>query len=120
MSRSILELNAETKQKYFSFAEGMKAENIDFIITCTGRSPAEQEALYAKGRTKPGKIVTWTLKSKHIEGKAFDICIMENGVPDWNVSNPDWTRAGEIGVSVGLIWGGNFKTTKDFPHFETV
>lgn len=37
------------------------------------RTPTRQAELYAIGRTKPGKPVTWTMKSKHIDGLAVDI-----------------------------------------------
>lgn len=30
----------------------------------------------------------------------------------------DRRGAGEIGVSLGLVWGGNFEKQKDYPHFE--
>jgi peptidoglycan L-alanyl-D-glutamate endopeptidase CwlK len=43
---------------------------------------------------------------------------MENGKPDWSVTNPKWTKAGEIGKSVGLVWGGSWAKAKDYPHFE--
>lgn len=104
--------------KFNSFAMGMAAAAVDFIVTCTRRTQAEQEALFAQGRDKPGKIVTWTLKSKHIDGTAFDIVIMVNGKPDWNVTNPDWNLAGEIGEQAGLEWGGRWHKSPDFPHFQ--
>ena len=108
----------ELQNKYILFKTKMIETGIDFIVTCTTRTETEQKELYAQGRTKPGKIVTWTLKSKHIEGKAFDICLLKNGKLNWNVSDLDWQKAGLIGESVGLKWGGRFKN-KDFPHFET-
>ena len=37
----------------------------DFSILEGVRTPKRQADLYAQGRTKPGKIVTWTLKSNH-------------------------------------------------------
>ena len=37
----------------------------DFAVICGVRSDAEQAALYAQGRTKPGPKVTWTLNSNH-------------------------------------------------------
>lgn len=37
----------------------------DFAVICGVRTEAEQRELYAQGRTKPGNIVTWTLKSNH-------------------------------------------------------
>jgi len=118
VSRKIEDLIPEMALPWRSFAEKMLEAKIDFIVTSTRRTQAEQDALYAQGRTAPGEIVTWTRRSKHIEGKAFDIVIMENGKPDWKVTNPKWTRAGEIGESVGLEWAGRWKTHREFPHFQ--
>ena len=39
---------------------------MDFTVTDGPRTKEEQASLYAQGRTKPGKIVTWTLDSKHL------------------------------------------------------
>ena len=116
-SRKIDDCVPELQEKYKLFAEGCKLYDIDYIITCTRRTQDEQNALYAQGRTLPGRKVTWTLHSKHIEGKAFDIVIMENGKPDWNADNPKWKLAGQIGKEVGLTWGGVWKSP-DFPHYE--
>ena len=105
--------------KATAFVAAMDKAEIPFVITCTRRTQAEQDALYAQGRTKPGPKVTWTLKSKHIDGKAFDIAIMVNGKPDWNMNRMDlWKHAGSIGVSCGLTWGGNWEKLKDYPHFQ--
>jgi len=126
MSRKIEDLTPETQEKYFLFKEKMAEAGIDYIVTCTLRTKEEQYALYCQGRTKPGKIVTWTLNSRHLRGTAFDIAIMVNGKILWNPELdadqdgvPEYTEAGIIGESVGLKWGGRFSgTKKDAPHFE--
>lgn len=46
---------------------------VDFGVLDGARTVAEQAALYAKGRTAPGPIVTWTMKSRHIGGFAVDL-----------------------------------------------
>jgi len=115
-SRSIEDLTPETQELYHKFAVIMKAKNIPYIVTCTFRSQSEQNALYEQGRTKPGQIVTWTRKSRHTDREAFDVAILKNGKISWNVD--DYLEAGKIGRAVGLIWGGDFKTSKDRPHFE--
>ncbi|HOL44530.1 MAG TPA: M15 family metallopeptidase [Methanothrix sp.] len=123
-SRRINDCCEELQLKFAAFAVKMAEAGIPFMLTCTLRTQAEQDALYAQGRTKPGPIVTWTRKSKHIEGRAFDIAILRDGKPCWDVkadvnqdSVPDYIQAGEIGESVGLIWGGRWKKP-DYPHFE--
>lgn len=115
MSRDPKTLVPELQELYGIFCERMDAEGLAFILTCAGRTQAEQEELYARGRTKPGPKVTWTLKSKHIEGKAFDIAMLKNGKADWNVAS--YRRPGEIGQEIGLEWGGSWKKP-DAPHFQ--
>ena len=125
-SRKIEDCIPELQEKYVLFRGKMQEAGIDFILTCTKRTEDEQRDLYAQGRTKPGRIVTWTLKSKHLLGKAFDIVIMKNGKLIWDTgidtndnSLSDWQEAGAIGESAGLIWGGRWKKP-DMPHFEVV
>ena len=118
-SRAISDLCEAMRPKAMAFVAAMDKAGIPFITTCTRRSQAEQNALYAQGRTTPGQIVTWTLKSKHITGKAFDICIMVNGKPDWSMHKADlWKQACSIGVACGLSPGGLWPKNNDWPHFE--
>ena len=42
-------------------------------IESAGRTQAEQNRIYAQGRSTPGKKVTWTRNSKHIGGYAIDL-----------------------------------------------
>jgi peptidoglycan L-alanyl-D-glutamate endopeptidase CwlK len=115
-SRSIEDLTPETQELYNKFAVIMKSKGINYIVTCTFRSQDEQNSLFEQGRTKPGQIVTWARKSRHTDREAFDIAILKNGKISWNVD--DYLEAGKIGRAVGLVWGGDFKTSKDRPHFE--
>ncbi len=39
------------------------------------RSASRQRALYAQGRSGPGKVVTWTLDSAHMRGRAVDLVL---------------------------------------------
>jgi peptidoglycan LD-endopeptidase CwlK len=116
MSRDPKELVPELQEKYAEFCARMDGERLRFILTATRRTPEEQAALYAQGRTKPGKIVTWTLKSKHIEGKAFDIAMLDDkGKINWQ--GTAYQRPGEIGEEIGLEWGGSW-SKPDRPHFQ--
>ncbi len=129
-SRKINDCAPELQDLARLFAVRMAEQGIPFMFTCTRRTQQEQDDLWAQGRTKPGKVVTWTRKSKHIDGNAFDIAILKNGKPTWDLktsvdgdSVADYIEAGEIGESVGLKWGGRFKdrfgdSCPDFPHFE--
>lgn len=93
-------------------------QGIKLRITSGTRSYAEQAALYAKGRTAPGPIVTNAKPgySFHNFGLALDVVPMVNGKPAWNYS--DWAKIGSIGKSIGFSWGGDWTSFKDKPHFE--
>lgn len=95
-------------------------EGIYVVITQGYRSKEEQDALYAQGRTKPGKIVTNAKGgySYHNFGLAFDFAIMkDDGNISWNVDDK-WKRVAQIGKSLGLEWGGDWKSFPDYPHFQ--
>jgi peptidoglycan L-alanyl-D-glutamate endopeptidase CwlK len=48
-------------------------------IVCSTRTQEEQDALWAQGRSKPGRQVTWTRHSKHQDGNAVDFGLFQNG-----------------------------------------
>jgi hypothetical protein len=95
-----------------------KVRNLNILITDTLRTQEEQQALYAKGRTAPGSVVTNArgLESPHCWGVAFDFC--ENVKGHEYDDATFFERVGELGQSIGLCWGGNFKGFVDMPHFE--
>lgn len=100
--------------------ETAKEQGINARVICGTRTYAEQNELYAQGRTKPGKIVT---KAKggyswHNFGLAFDVGIFSsNGKTYYGESN-SYAVCGKIGESLGLEWGGSWKEFQDEPHFQ--
>jgi peptidoglycan LD-endopeptidase CwlK len=96
-------------------------EGIYVLITDGYRSYAEQDALYAQGRTKPGPIVTNAKggQSNHNKGIAVDFCLTnkEGTAAYWTV-NKDWKRVVAIAKSKGFEWGGDWTSFKDNPHLE--
>jgi peptidoglycan LD-endopeptidase CwlK len=117
--------------------------NVDVLLTCTYRSNAEQAALYAIGRTKPGRKVTWAPEgtSNHnftLDGRpaslAFDIVPLRNGKPIWGTTGNGidadptdddrddlelWQRIAQHAKDAGLAWAGDWRPGKrEFPHFE--
>ena len=57
-SRSLDELIPQAKERVEKFLALCKEHNIDLLVTSTYRDAESQNALYAQGRTAPGKIVT--------------------------------------------------------------
>ena len=84
------------------------------------RSKAEQDALYAQGRTKKGNIVTNAkgsdYSSQHQWGIAFDIAIND---PKLLYNEATIKKVAKIAKSnkVGLAWGGDWTSPVDTPHF---
>jgi peptidoglycan L-alanyl-D-glutamate endopeptidase CwlK len=122
-SRDLKDLHPLVKEKAEIFISACRKEKIDVIVTSTYRDAEAQNALYAQGRTKPGKRVTNAKEgqSMHNWRVAFDVVPLRNGNPVWGTSGADgklWQRVGEIGESVGLEWGGRWKSFPDFPHFQ--
>lgn len=142
MSRNSAELHPRVRARHAQFVAVCGALGIEIITTCTYRSNDEQAALYARGRTAPGSIVTnvGPGKSKHnftIDGipnsLAFDVVPVRDGKLVWgtkgdgldlNVADDAtddlelWQRLGLIGQLCNLEWGGNWKKFKDYPHFQ--
>lgn len=48
-------------------------QKLYFTVTSVFRSQADQERIYAQGRTTPGKIVSWTTHSQHTLRIAMDV-----------------------------------------------
>jgi peptidoglycan L-alanyl-D-glutamate endopeptidase CwlK len=93
-----------------------------FQIVQGNRTLAQQRALYAQGRTKPGPIVTWTLKSSHIGGRAIDYAALVGGKISWNDKHyPAIAKAFKQAakeLKTPIIWGGDWKKTKDWGHIQ--
>ena len=99
-------------------------------ITHGLRTIAEQNELYAIGRTKPGKKVTNAKggQSVHNYGFAVDICLIIDGKEaSWDVKKDwdgdkvaDWDEVVKIFAKYGWSWGGSWRNFKDMPHFEKI
>ena len=123
MSRRLDDLSASFKPKAIELLARLVEAGILVAIVDTLRAPAEQEENIRKG-------VSWTKNSRHLTGNAIDIApysLWQISGPDklnWNGSDPVWAKIGEIGESLGLIWGGRWgkksgSTAKpDLGHFE--
>jgi peptidoglycan LD-endopeptidase CwlK len=101
--------------------EKAKEKGIIIKVISGLRTIEDQNALYEQGRTKPGPIVTTARggQSIHNTGLAFDIGVFRNDKFIGDDSDPAYTTVGEIGKSLGLEWGGDWKTIADRPHFQT-
>ena len=113
------------REKTVKFQAGCELAGIDVLIYCTLRSNAEQDSLYAQGRTKPGHIVTNAKagQSSHNpdtfgKARAFDAVPLLCGKPQWSDAAL-YLRMGEIAESVGLKWAGRWQgRLRETAHFS--
>lgn len=108
----------ELKAKVEIFLE--KTKDIDgwqTFVTEGFRSAARQNWLYAQGRTRPGKIVTYAKagQSDHGSGRAVDIAFKRGKQASWSPAL--YAKVVPIAKEIGLKWGGEFPGFKDMPHF---
>lgn len=96
-----------------------EAEGLDVLVYCTLRTPAEQDALYAQGRTKPGPIVTYARagQSAHNAGLALDFVPLAGGKPLWK-GGEHWIRPIAIAESLGLESASRWLKFKEMPHIQ--
>lgn len=88
---------------------------VDFVVTEGLRTQKRQEQLFAAGATR-------TMNSRHLTGHAVDLAALVAGEVRW-----DWPLYGKLAAAmkkaaeefgVPIVWGGDWRTFKDGPHFE--
>jgi peptidoglycan L-alanyl-D-glutamate endopeptidase CwlK len=90
-----------------------------FLVTQGLRTFAQQDALYAEGRTAPGRIVTEARGgySMHNFGLAVDVAPTDGlGGIDWNGKDAKWEEILAKASSCGLAEGAAWRTFPDEPH----
>ena len=119
--RDISKLHPKLQSLLYELKDECERQGLKIGISECLRTKEEQDRLYAKGRTAEGSIVTnakgASFSSMHQWGIAFDFYrndkkgAYENG-------DKFFEKVGKIGKSLGLEWGGDFRTIKDLPHFQ--
>ena len=106
--------------------EGIKESPFDFGIPKDGglRTKERQAYLYSIGRTREISrgVVTWTLKSYHMTGKAFDIYAYVDGKASWNQTHlkaiaRHLQKVAMDKFCIKLKWGFDM-WGKDAAHFQ--
>ncbi len=125
--RDFKALHPELQEKATTLKEKCAEQGINILFSECVRTKAEQDALYAQGRTKPGSIVTnakgSTYSSQHQWGIAVDFYIDMDVDGDgkksddaFNNSTKLFNKVGRIAGELGLGWGGNWTSPVDLPH----
>lgn len=105
------------------------ARGIPILITQGMRTIAEQNALYAQGRTRKGSIVTNARggSSYHNYGLAIDFALL---LPDgksvsWDINRDgdgdkiaDWQEVAQEAKKLGFEWGGDWSSFRDYSHLQ--
>ncbi|QWU15630.1 peptidoglycan L-alanyl-D-glutamate endopeptidase CwlK [Paenibacillus sophorae] len=128
-SAKLAGLNPAVHSAAAALIERCYACGIPILITQGLRTAAEQEALYAQGRTKPGAVVTNARGgySYHNYGLAVDFALL---LPDgknvsWDMLRDgnedrltDWEQVVQIAKTLGFEWGGDWSGFRDYPHLQ--
>jgi peptidoglycan L-alanyl-D-glutamate endopeptidase CwlK len=92
----------------------LELTTVDFMVTEGLRTKVRQAALFAAGAST-------TMNSRHLTGHAVDLAAWVGGVRwDWplyhELAKAMKAAASELGIPI--VWGGDWRTFKDGPHFE--
>lgn len=118
MSRRLDDLSPRFKPLAIELLARLVEAKIYVLIVDTRRTPEEHAANLAAG-------VSWTKHSKHLDGDAIDLCpylqyaLHGSNKLQWDVRDEVWRRMADIGRSLGLRCGYDWKV-KDAGHFEYV
>lgn len=125
--RDITLCHPRLQTKAAQWIEACAKQGIKVKISETLRTVEEQDALYAQGRTKPGKIATnakgSSYSSQHQWGIAYDFYLRMDIDGDGKVSDDSYNdssgtfgKVAAIAKDLGLAWGGDWTSIIDKPH----
>jgi len=108
------------------FLVACKAFPYTVQILSGGRTYAEQDAIYAQGRTNKSKPIVTNApagSSNHNFGIAFDVGIFDGSKYFTGKTNAETQaylnlRKLTKPAVLDLDWGGDWRTSKDYPHYE--
>lgn len=113
--RNLMGVHADLVKVVRKTYEDWRSTGGDLIVTEGVRSKERQAQLMAAG-------ASMTMDSRHLTGHAIDLAVKIGGKVDW--SWPPFHRLGMLMKSnarlldVPIVWGGDWTTFKDGPHFE--
>lgn len=118
--KNIATLRSEVQPLARKLIETALSQGICAKVIGGTRTYAEQNELYAQGRSKPGLVVTKAKggQSWHNFGMAFDIGIFSGDGKKYFGESEAYAVCGAIGEALGLEWGGSWSGFKDEPHFQ--
>jgi peptidoglycan L-alanyl-D-glutamate endopeptidase CwlK len=125
---NIASINKKARAKLEPFVvaaqELMAKRNVTVEVISGLRSWQQQAALYAQGRTKPGRIVTKARpgSSWHNYGLAIDLGLFQAGVyldeRKPALAAELYNQLGKLAAEHGVEWAGIWKSFPEGPHFQ--
>ena len=109
--------------------EGRRTQAVQEAYFAQGRQPLEEvntlrkaAGLYLLRSDKDNYTITWTLKSKHLDGLAMDVLPVDGaGKATWDYAHYKkfFGIILSAGMNAGLECGANWPADKtDWPHYE--
>lgn len=129
-SRKITDCHPLLQPMVHDFMRKCEMAGVDILITCTWRSPEEQDELYAQGRTKPGHIVTNARAGQSAHNAvlnglpaalAIDVVPLRLGKPVWGTGGDDlvlWQKVIKAGEDAGLESASRWTKMREYPHLQ--
>ncbi len=125
---NLASLNRKARAKLEPFViaaqAAMAAHGVTVEVISGLRSWAQQAALYAQGRTKPGQIVTKARpgSSWHNFGLAIDLGLFRAGKyldeAEPRLAAKLYAELGKIAAAQGIEWAGTWSSFPEGPHFQ--
>ncbi len=113
--RSVARLKGVHEDMVKVVERAIEITTVDFTVLEGLRDPLRQKTLYEAGASQ-------TLNGRHITGHAVDLGAWVEDEVRW-----DWPLYHKIAAAmkeaakeldVAIVWGGDWRTFKDGPHFE--
>lgn len=124
----VTELHPAVAAKSAQLTKEAARKGITILITDGFRSTEEQDALYRKGRSEEGSVVTQVKGggSYHNYGLAVDFALInKQGKAIWDLEYDgngngasDWMEVVDIAKGLGFTWGGDWEGFRDYPHLQ--
>lgn len=125
--KAISRLHPQVRKKIRKFINDVYIQHqIQIVIVQDYRTYAQQDALFAKGRTASGSIVTNAKggQSNHNFALAVDVFpLWDDGQLHMDTKSDKKNieilrKIAPVGKDLGLEWGGDWKNFVDNPHFQ--
>lgn len=114
-ARSLARMEGVRPELVSVVKRAIELTTIDFAVTQGLRTIAQQRQYVADGKSR-------TMNSRHLTGHAVDVVAYRDGAVSWTASDYDPIakafKAAAEELDIPIVWGGDWKSFLDCPHFE--